>query len=204
MSPKILLVAFVIAILLFPISNYEIKDVQAQPSISIKVISKYPAPHNTTFWVNYNAPLYYDAATGTPVYDMETGYIIVQSLGGFSGIVSFSHVPVGFWPAGLQVSLPPPTFLPSGGTLTLSFNITVVSLVSIGSYAFIIRATSNSLTSDSNIASVVATYCYIIIQVKRLSVHSSYGSRYNNRSAGFNYFSVRIRWNSCVKQCLSR
>ena len=166
MSPKILLVAFVIAILLFPISNYEIKDVQAQPSISIKVISKYPAPHNTTFWVNYNAPLYYDAATGTPVYDMETGYIIVQSLGGFSGIVSFSHVPVDSWPAGLQVSLPPPTFLPSGGTLTLSFNITVVSLVSIGSYAFIIRATSNSLTSDSNIASVVATSATSLFRLK--------------------------------------
>jgi hypothetical protein len=87
--------------------------------------------------------MYFDAHTGLPVYDKETGYIIVKSLGGFSGSISFSFVPISPWPAGLQVSLPPSTYLPAGGTLTLTFNITTVSTVSPGPYTFIIRVLKN-------------------------------------------------------------
>jgi hypothetical protein len=98
--------------------------------------------------------MYFDAHTGLPVYDKETGHIIVKSLGGFSGSISFSFVPISPWPAGLQVSLPASTYLPAGGTLTLTFNITTVSTVSAGTYTFRIRVTSGASNFDSNVGSV--------------------------------------------------
>ncbi len=153
-TKKLLLVAFVIAILLIPAYNYDVKKVEAQPSVSVVIKSKYPAPHNTTFWLHRLGPMYFDAHTGLPVYDKETGYIIVKSLGGFSGSISFSFVPISPWPAGLQVSLPASTYLPAGGTLTLTFNITTVSTVPAGTYTFIIRVTSGASNFDSNVGSV--------------------------------------------------
>ena len=154
-TKKLLLVAFVIAILLIPAYNYDVKKVEAQPSVSVVIKSKYPAPHNTTFWLHSSGPMYFDAHTGLPVYDKETGYIIVKSLGGFSGSISFSFVPITTWPAGLQVSLPASTYLPAGGTLTLTFNITTVSTVSAGTYTFRIRVTSGASNFDSNVGSVI-------------------------------------------------
>jgi|GEM_PF-1311450 len=155
MSPKkLLLVAFVIAILLIPAYNYDVKKVEAQPSVSVVIKSKYPAPHNTTFWLHSSGPMYFDAHTGLPVYDKETGYIIVKSLGGFNGSISFSFVPISWPAAGLQVSLPPSTYLPAGGTLTLTFNITTVSTVPAGTYTFRIRVTSGASNFDSNVGSV--------------------------------------------------
>ena len=154
-TKKLLLVAFVIAILLIPAYNYDVKKVEAQPSVSVVIKSKYPAPHNTTFWLHSSGPMYFDAHTGLPVYDKETGYIIVKSLGGFSGSISFSFVPISWPAAGLQVSLPPSTYLPAGGTLTLTFNITTVSTVSAGTYTFRIRVTSGASNFDSNVGSVI-------------------------------------------------
>jgi hypothetical protein len=153
---KILIVAFVIAILLIPAYNYDVKKVEAQPSVSVKVISKYPAPHNTTFWLHSNAPIYYDAVPpNPPVFDKDTGYIIVKSLGGFSGSISFLlDTPFG-WPAGLVVDLPPSTTLAAGETKTLTFNITHRDAgVLFGTFTFRVKVTSGAQVFYSNFANV--------------------------------------------------
>jgi preprotein translocase subunit SecB len=151
---KILIVAFVIAILLIPAYNYDVKKVEAQSSVSVTVISKYPAPHNTTFWLHSNAPIYYDAVNVTPVFDRDTGYIVVKSLGGFSGSISFSlDTPFG-WPAELVVDLPPSTTLAAGETKTLTFNITHAEFLAASTYAFRVKVTSGAQVFYSNFANV--------------------------------------------------
>jgi hypothetical protein len=163
---KILIVAFVIAILLIPAYNYDVKKVEAQPSVSVKVISKYPAPHNTTFWLHWNAPIYNDAVTGAPVYDKDTGYIIVRSLGGFSGSISFSlDTPFG-WPAGLVVDLPPSTTLAAGETKTLTFNITHAAGVLFGIFTFRVKVTSGAQVFYSNFANVQMSGHFVLFRLK--------------------------------------
>ena len=163
---KILIVAFVIAILLIPAYNYDVKKVEAQPSVSVKVISKYPAPHNTTFWLHSNAPIYYDAVTGNPVFDRDTGYIVVKSLGGFSGSISFSlDTPFG-WPAELVVDLPPSTTLAAGETKTLTFNITHAAFIGFTTYAFRVKVTSGAQVFYSNFANVQLVGHFVLFRLK--------------------------------------
>ena len=164
---KILIVAFVIAILLIPAYNYDVKKVEAQPSVSVKVISKYPAPHNTTFWLYSNAPIYYDAVPPhPPVYDKDTGYIVVKSLGGFSGSISFSlDTPFG-WPAELVVDLPPSTTLAAGETKTLTFNITHAAFIAFSTYAFRVKVTSGAQVFYSNFANVRLVEHFVLFRLK--------------------------------------
>jgi hypothetical protein len=164
---KILIVAFVIAILLIPVYNYDVKKVEAQPSVSVKVISKYPAPHNTTFWLHSNAPIYYDAVPPhPPVYDKDTGYIVVKSLGGFSGSISFSLDTPFVWPAELVVDLPPSTTLAAGETKTLTFNITHAAFIGFTTYAFRVKVTSGAQVFYSNFANVRLVEHFVLFRLK--------------------------------------
>jgi hypothetical protein len=102
----------------------------------------------------YNASIYNDAVTGAPVYDKDTGYIIVKSLGGFSGSISFLlDTPFG-WPAELVVDLPPSTTLAAGETKTLTFNITHAEFLAASTYAFRVKVTSGAQVFYSNFANV--------------------------------------------------